>query len=122
MLRVRRFFRHLDAKDEPYLRAVFANDAQGIDEIARGWIRGRAALEAYFSANLPRLSEIHSTVEQTALRRYCDVDVETFVLRQTYVYDGTPLKIEAPSTAIWRREGKVWKIALFHSVPLPAAS
>ena len=101
------FFRSLDAKDERALRAAFADDAQGVDELTRGWMRGRAALEAYFSDALPRLSEIHSTLEQAEERRWGDVEVETF---------------EAPTTVIWRREDDAWKIALFHSIPLPPAS
>jgi ketosteroid isomerase-like protein len=116
------FFRSLDAKDERALRAAFADDSQGVDELTGGWMRGRAALEAYFTDALPRLSEIHSTLEQAEERRWGDVEVETFVLHQSYVFDGTPSQIEAPTTVIWRREDDVWKIALFHSIPLPPAS
>ena len=121
MTRAENFFRHLDAKDEAFLRATFADDSQGTDEISRGWMRGRAAVEAYFTANLPRLSEIHSTVEQPEVRRWGDVEVETFMLRQSYVYDGTRYEIEAPTTMIWRREGETWKLALEHSIPLSPA-
>ncbi len=121
MTRSEEFFRHLDAKDEPYLRASFSDDAQGTDEILRGWMRGRAALEAYFTDNLPRLSEIHSVVEQPEVRRWGEIEMETFVLRQAYVFDGTHYAIEAPTTVVWRQEGDAWKIALFHSIPLPPA-
>jgi ketosteroid isomerase-like protein len=122
MIRAEDFFRRLDAKDEAFLRATFADDSQGTDEISRGWMRGRAAVEAYLTANLPRLSEIHSTVEQPEVRRWGDVEVETFMLRQSYVYDGTRYEIEAPTTMIWRREGETWKLALEHSIPLSPAS
>jgi len=30
--------------------------------------------------------------------------------------------VEAPTTMIWRRVGGSWKVALFHSIPLSAAS
>ena len=122
MTRAEDFFRRLDAKDEAFLRATLADDSQGTDEISRGWLRGRAAVEAYFTDNLPRLSEIHSTVEQPEVRRWGEVEVETFMLRQSYVYDGTRYDIEAPTTMIWRREGETWKLALEHSIPLPPAS
>ena len=122
MTRAEDFFRRLDAKDEAFLRATLADDTQGTDEISRGWLRGRAAMEAYFTDNLPRLSEIHSTVDQPEVRRWGDVEVETFVLRQSYIYDGTRYEIEAPTTLIWRREGETWKLALEHSIPLPPAS
>ena len=49
---------------------------------------------------------------------WCDVEVQTYVLRQTYVFDGAPTQIIAPTTMIWRRVGGSWKIALFHSIPL----
>ena len=122
MTRAEEFFHHLDAKDEPYLRAAYADDAQGIDEISRDWLRGRAAVEKYWTDNLPRLSEIHSTIEQSEVRRWDDVEVETFVLQQHYVYDDMVVRIEAPTTIIWRREDDAWRIALFHSIPLPPAS
>jgi hypothetical protein len=122
MTRAEEFLHHLDAKDEPYLRAAFADYAQAVDEISRGWTRGREAVQAYITDNLPRLSEIHSTVEQSEVRRWDDVEVETFVLHQHYVYDDIVVRIEAPTTLIWRREDDVWRIALFHSIPLPPAS
>jgi ketosteroid isomerase-like protein len=116
------FFRLLDAKDETALRAQLSEDPQTTDEITRGWLRGRAALEAYFVENLPRITEIHSLIDEVDVRRWGDVEVETFVLRQGYVYDGTRYDIEAPTTMIWRREGETWKLALMHSIPLPPAT
>jgi hypothetical protein len=50
------------------------------------------------------------------------VAVMTVKLWRRYVFDGTPSQIEAPTTVIWRREDDAWKIALFHSIPLPPAS
>lgn len=50
-----------------------------------------------------------------------DVQVETFLLRQSYVYEGVRYQVEAPVTTIWHREGGSWKLALVHSVSLPAA-
>jgi hypothetical protein len=40
------------------------------------------------------------------------------VLRQTYVFDGAPTQIVAPTTMIWHRVAGSWKVALFHSIPL----
>lgn len=122
MTRAEEFLSHIDAKDEPYLRAAFADDAQGVDEISRGWLRGRAALEKYWTDNLPHLSEIHSIIEQPEVRRWGEVEVETFLMHQSYVFNGTPFAFDYPTTIIWRREGDAWKIALFHSIPLPPAS
>ena len=120
--RASEFFSLLDAKDEAALRAQFSDDPQATDEFTRGWLRGRTALEAYFVENLPRITEIHSRIDGADVRRWGDVEVETFVLRQSYVYDGTRSDIEAPTTMIWRHEGDTWKLALMHSIPLPPAS
>lgn len=120
--RTTEFFRLLDAKDEAGLRAQWVDDPQATDEITRGWLRGRLALEDYFQDNLPHLSDIHSTIDALDVRTWGDVEVQTYVLRQTYVFDGTRAEIEAPTTMIWRRVGGSWKVALFHSIPLSAAS
>jgi ketosteroid isomerase-like protein len=121
-LRAGDFFRALDAKDDMALRAALADDPQGTDEMTRGWLRGPTALEAYFTENLPRMTEIHSTIDDVAVRRWGDVEVETFVLRQHYIFDGTAYAIEAPTTMIWRWEGDAWKLALVHSIPLSPVS
>ncbi len=56
-------------------------------------MRGRAPVEAYFTDALPRLSEIRSTIEQAEVSHWGEVEVETFVLHQRYVYDGTPVQL-----------------------------
>lgn len=116
--RTSEFFRVLDAKDEA-LSAMWAADPQAVDEISRGWLRGQGALDAYMRDNLPRMTDIHSTVEGADVRQWGDIEVETFVLRQSYIHDGTRYEIEAPTTMIWSREGETWKLALMHSIPLP---
>ena len=113
-------FRALDARDEASLRAMWSDDPQATDEVTRGWVRGRPALETYLADNLPRMTDIHSTIDDIAVRRWGDVEVETMMLRQTYVYDGVRVDIEAPTTLIWRREGGAWTLALVHSIPLPS--
>jgi ketosteroid isomerase-like protein len=119
--RTTEFFRLLDAKDEPGLRTKWVDDPQAIDEITRGWLRGGPALDAYFHDNLPHLSDIHSTIHDLDVRTWGDVEVQTYMLRQAYVFDGAKAEIEAPTTMIWRREGDSWKVALFHSIPLSTA-
>ena len=119
--RASQVFRLLDAKDEAGLRAVWAEHAQHADEITRGWLRGRAAILATLVETFPRITEIHSRIDEVDVRRWGDVEVETFVLHQSYIYDGTQYDIEAPTTMIWRREGQTWKLALEHSIPLSPA-
>lgn len=120
--RAAELFRALDAKDEAALDAMIADDAQKADELTHGWLRGRSALQAYFAENLPRVDNIHSTMDDVEVRRWGDVEMETFLLRQSYVFDGTQYGIEAPTTMVWRRDGDTWKLALEHSVPLCTAT
>jgi hypothetical protein len=120
--RTSEFFRLLDAKDEAGLRAQWVDDPQATDEITRGWLRGRIPLEDYFHDNFPHLADIHSSIDGLDVRTWGDVEVQTYVLRQTYVFDGTPTQIVAPTTMIWHRVAGRWKVALFHSIPLSAAS
>jgi len=121
-IRAAEFFRLVDAKDVDAIQALMSDDAQGIDEIARRWIRGRSAFDAYWAENLPRLMEVRSSVDDAEVRRWGDVEVETFTLHQSYLFDGTRYQIEAPATMIWRRQGDAWRIALIHTVPLPQVS
>lgn len=120
--RATEFFQWLDAKDETALRAVIAEDAQGVDELTRGWMRGHSALERYFMDNLPAMAEIHSRLDDLDARRWGDLEVETFMLRQSYVFEGTRYEIEAPTTMIWRLGGDRPKLVLVHSIPLPPRS
>ncbi len=43
------------------------------------------------------------------------------MLHQSYVFDGTPVQIVAPTTMIWHRQGDAWKLVPFHSIPLATA-
>ena len=47
---VHRLFELLDSMDISGISAMLTDDAQGIDEISRRWMRGKAALDAYFAA------------------------------------------------------------------------
>ena len=110
----------LDARDFDRLRALLTDDAQGVDEISRGWKRGRQAIESYFSDALSRVSDIHSTFRDSQSRAWGDVGLFTGVLEQTYKLDGEKRKITAPTSLVLVRTDGAWKVALVHSVPLPA--
>jgi ketosteroid isomerase-like protein len=117
--RAHELYRHVDAKDVATLRSIWCDDPQKADEMTRGWLRGQPALQEYFGI-FARIEDIHSTVEDVAVRRWGeDVEIETFVLRQSYVYEGVRHEAEGPVTTIWHREGGSWKLALVHSVSLP---
>lgn len=56
----RRVFELLDALDVDSIGAMLTDDAQGVDEISRGWMRGRGALEDYFAQLKNAVSEPRS--------------------------------------------------------------
>jgi ketosteroid isomerase-like protein len=115
----RRVFELLDALDLKGLGATLTDDVQGVDEITRGWTRGRAALESYFAqlegtVSDPRsqLSDLHATV-------WGDVGLVTFVLDQTYTMNGQEETVSAPTSMLFRHQDDGWKVALIHTVPIP---
>jgi ketosteroid isomerase-like protein len=116
------YLRMFDAKDVTGILAGLADDAQGVDEITRGWLRDRAALEAYFRDNLPHISDLHSTITDMEVRTLGDLEVETCMMHQTGAFDGTAFEQDAPTTTIWRREGETWRLVLVHSIPLSTES
>src|SRR5437016_5229553 len=61
---VRRFFALVDALDLDTLKGLIATDAQGVDEIARRWLRSYDEITAYLEGLLPALSDVHSEVSE----------------------------------------------------------
>ena len=55
-------FDALDRKDFDRIVRLATEDVQGIDEISRGWLRGRTAMEAYFKSLGEQVSNISSTL------------------------------------------------------------
>jgi ketosteroid isomerase-like protein len=115
----RRIFELIDTMDTKGMSAMIADDAQGIDEISRGWMRGREALEGYFGQLEQMVDEVSSKVRNVHETEWGDAGLVTCVVDQTYEMDGAEQSITAPTSIVFRREGGEWKIAMFHSVPLP---
>jgi ketosteroid isomerase-like protein len=115
----RRVFAAIDAMDIAAMSAMITDDAQGVDEISRAWIRGRAALEDYFGQIEGAVEEVRSQVKDIHVSEWGDAGTVTCVLEQTYRMQGREQRITAPTSLAFRREGGEWKIAVFHSVPLP---
>ena len=116
---VAEFFANLDALNFEAMSAALTDDAQGVDEISRGWMRGRQDIDRYFRDTLSRVADVQSKVRDSSTRVFGDVGIVTCVLDQTYTLDGQPQQISAPTTLILIRESGGWKVALVHSVPLP---
>jgi ketosteroid isomerase-like protein len=117
--RVERVLELLDAMDIDGLGAILAEDAQSVDEITRGWTRGRPAIEAYFADLKDSVSDVQSRMSGPREAVWGDAGLVTFVLEQTYTLDGERQEISAPTSILFRREADDWKIALIHSVPMP---
>jgi ketosteroid isomerase-like protein len=117
--KVERLLELLDALDVNALSAMVTDDAQSVDEITRGWTRGRAALEAYLSQLKETVSDVHSRMSDAQESVWGEVGLVTFVLHQTYTMDGKEQNISAPTTIVFRRQDGDWKIALIHTVPIP---
>jgi ketosteroid isomerase-like protein len=108
-----------DAKDLDRIVEAIGEDAQGVDEISRRWLRGSGELDGYLRQMLGAVSDIRSELRDAQERVWGDVGVLTGWLDQDYTFEGNAQHISAPTTIVLRREGGEWKVALFHSIPLP---
>lgn len=117
--RAERMLELLDSMDLDSLGAMLTDDAQSVDEITRGWTRGRAAIEAYISQLKDTVSDVQSRMTGAQEIVWGDVGLVTFVLDQTYTMDGQQHSISAPTSLLFRLQEGDWKIALIHTVPIP---
>jgi ketosteroid isomerase-like protein len=114
----RELFGALDRKEFDRIIRMASDDVQGIDEISRGWLRGRAALEAYLESLGEQVSNIHSALSDLHAVELGDVGIVTLVLDQEYDMGGQRTSIHAPTSLVYRRVDGEWRFALLHSVPL----
>jgi SnoaL-like domain len=117
---VSRLLEHLDAMNLDALATMVDDEVQGIDEIARGWVRGRSAMQAYLLQLKDTVSDLHSEMSDVQEDAWGDTGLVTFTLDQTYTLDGQRQQIYAPTSVIFQRRDNEWKIMLIHTVPLPA--
>jgi ketosteroid isomerase-like protein len=119
---VRSLFEALDTSDVDAGMRMLANDAQGIDEISRRWMRGDAEVRAYVSDLMKQATDVHSEINDLHEKQWGDVGVVTCWLEQDYTFNGERVHVSAPTSMVLRREQDGWKFALFHSLPLPPDS
>ena len=117
--RAERMLALLDSMDLDGLGAMLTDDAQSVDEITRGWTRGRAAIEAYMAQLKDTVSHVQSRLRDAQETVWGDVGLVTFVLDQTYTMEGEQHSISAPTSILFRLQDDDWKIALIHTVPIP---
>ena len=113
-----RILRLLDAMELDALGATLTDDAQSVDEITRGWTRGRAAIDAYLRQLRDTVSNIQSHARDLHATSWGDTWIVTFVLEQTYTLNRAQQTLEAPTSIVFRRIRDSWKVALIHTVPL----
>ena len=116
---VHRLFELLDSMDLKRISAMLTDDAQGIDEISRRWMRGKAALDDYFAQLEGAVSEPKSQVSDLHAVAWGEVGLVTFVLDQTYKMNGEERRISVPTSIVFNRDNGGWKVAMIHTVPLP---
>jgi ketosteroid isomerase-like protein len=113
------FVAAIDAMDVDRLMEMTAEDAQGIDEISRRWLRGKAELDGYLRHLMSAVSDVRTELREPDESVGGDTGVLTCWLEQDYSLEGSPQHVSAPTTMVFRRVGGEWKLALFHSIPLP---
>lgn len=109
----------IDTGDIDQVMAAYTEDAAGIDEISRGWMRGRDQIADYTANLLAELSDCTSQLTDVHEAVIGDMAVVTAVLTQNYVWSGEAQSVEMPATFVLRREDGEWRVMLFHALPIP---
>ena len=118
----RDLFDALDRKDFDHIIRMSTDDAQSVDEISQGWLRGRSAMQAYLKSLGEQVSNIRSALSDLKAIELGDVGIVTLVLDQEYDLGGQHTSIRAPTSLVFRRVNGRWQLALLHSVPLAEVS
>jgi ketosteroid isomerase-like protein len=114
-----RFFELVDALDLDGIGAMLTDDAQGVGQISRRWIRGRAALDAYFAQLKDMGFDLQSQLSDLHASTWDEVGLVTCVLDRTFKITGQHERSSAPASMIFRHQDGSWKLALIHTVPIP---
>lgn len=116
---VRALFDALDRGNVTRIQTLVAEDAQCVDELSRRWLRGRENVAGYFSDLDEVVTDIRSELRDVHQVVWADTALVTYWLEQDYRVDGSRRHISAPSSFVLRLVYGEWRIALFHSIPLP---
>jgi uncharacterized protein (TIGR02246 family) len=116
---IRQVLAGIDAGDARQIMEGYAEDAMGVDEVSRGWLRGRDQIAAYTTSLLADVSSCTSDLSEVHETVIGDVAVVTGILRQDYSLRGEPQSVRMPATFVLRRDGGQWRVLLFHALPIP---
>ena len=109
----------LDALDVDALLESATGDMQGVDELSRRWLRGKDEADPYLRQLVGALGGVRTELGDVEERIWGDTGVVTCWIDQDYTLEGKPQHVSAPTTIVFRREDGDWRMALFHSIPLP---
>jgi ketosteroid isomerase-like protein len=110
-------FKCLDKLDMKSIIDKMSEDFEQVDELTQKWTRGKANSEVVFNAMVESVSEIKSDLSDFNVITSSEMAIVTCTLNQSYVYEGKPISIVAPTTVAFRQENGEWKIVLIHTMP-----
>jgi ketosteroid isomerase-like protein len=112
-------FEAFERGDTEALLASVANQAQGVDEISRKWMRGPDEVQNYLRGLVSMVTGLKTVVTDGNETIEGDTGLLTCWIEQDYTVEGTAQHVSAPTTVIFKREAGAWRFSLFHSIPLP---
>ena len=119
---VRDLFAALDRMDVEAMERKIAEDAESVDEISRRWLRSKDEISGYLRQLEGAVGNVHSELRDVHEHTWGDTGVVTCWLEQDYTLEGAGQHVSAPTTFVLRRQDGEWRIALFHSVPVPESA
>ncbi|PUE37410.1 hypothetical protein B9Z46_01395 [Limnohabitans sp. Hippo4] len=110
-------FKAVDNADAEALLDMMADDITQIDEISKKWSRGKAEVAAVVRPMFDLVKSIKSSISDVHVQTSNDIAIVTFMLDQSYVFEGQQVAIVAPTSCVLRQEKGVWKFVLIHTMP-----
>jgi ketosteroid isomerase-like protein len=115
----RQYFDFVDRKDAEAMIEGGTEDIQAVDEISRRWMRGIDEVGLYIRETVKMVEDVHTSISNVHETVLGDIGILTCWIDQDYTLEGKGQHVSAPTTLAFRRESGAWKVALFHSIPLP---
>jgi uncharacterized protein (TIGR02246 family) len=115
---VNALFRSIDARDAAAVAELLTDDAAMADEMSKGWVRGKEQIQEFVGTTFAAVESITSALSDVVIRESADHATVTLMLTQSYVLDGQPGSIVAPTSLLLERGDGNWLISVMQSSPL----
>ena len=115
---VNALFRSIDAGDAAAVAELLTDDAAMADETSKGWVRGKEQIQEFVGTTFAAVESITSALSDVVIRESADHATVTLMLTQSYVLDGQPGSIVAPTSLLLERSDGNWLISVMQSSPL----